>query len=139
MRRFVAFIALTVLLAGCATLSNQNKDKLRDQTLDDYAAALRWGDFASAYQFADPKLRDAHPLDAAAKKRYAAVEVAQYETDGPRAVDENTVKQSVQISLIDKASQSAYDVVDHQTWRWDPVAKHWWLESGLPDITPPAQ
>lgn len=135
MRRF-AVLAFTLLLAGCATLGSQSKDKLRDQTLDDYAAALRWGGFAGAYQFVDPKLREAHPLDEAAKQRYDGVAVAQYDTDGPRAVDDNTVEQNVQISLIDKASQSAYDIVDHQTWRWDPASKHWWLESGLPDITP---
>jgi hypothetical protein len=136
MRRFVAVLASTLLLAGCATLGNQNKDKLRDQTLEDYAATLHWGDFASAYQFVDPKIREEHPLDEAAKQRYNSVQVAQYETDGPRAVDENTIRQTVQINLINKASQSAYDIVDHQTWRWDPEAKHWWLESGLPDITP---
>lgn len=136
MRRFVAFFAVTLVLAGCATLANQNKDKLRDQTLDEYAAALRWGDFASAYRFVDPKVREAHPLDAAAKRSYKNVAIAQYDTDGPRAVDVNTVEQMVHISLIDKAHQSSYDVVDHQTWRWDPVGKHWWLESGLPDVTP---
>jgi len=38
--------------------------------------------------------------------------------------------------LIVKASQRVYSVVDHQTWRWDAKAKHWWLESGLPDISP---
>jgi hypothetical protein len=136
MRRFAAVLASTLLLAGCATLGDQNKDKLRDQTLNDYAATLRWDGFASAYQFVDPKVREAHPLDSAAKQRYNAVQVAQYDTDGPAAVDENTVNQIVQISLINKASQSAYDIVDHQTWRWDPEAKHWWLESGLPDISP---
>jgi hypothetical protein len=136
MRRFAAILAFTLLLAGCATLGDQSKDKLRDQTLDDYAAALRWGGFANAYQFVDPKLRNANPLDAAARQRYDSVAVAQYDTDGPRAVDQNTVQQTAQISLINKASQSAYDIVDHQTWHWDPAAKHWWLESGLPDITP---
>jgi hypothetical protein len=29
-----------------------------------------------------------------------------------------------------------YNVFDHQTWHWDAKAKHWWLETGLPDITP---
>jgi hypothetical protein len=136
MRRFVAVLAVTLLLAGCATLGSHSKDKLRDQTLNDYAAAVRWGGFAGAYQFVDPKVREANPLDAATKRRYDGVAVAQYDTDGPQAVDENTIEQTVQISLINKATQSAYDIVDHQTWRWDPEKKHWWLESGLPDITP---
>jgi hypothetical protein len=48
----------------------------------------------------------------------------------------NTIQQTVQISLIVKSSQTAYDIVDHQTWKYDPDTKRWWLESGLPDLTP---
>lgn len=138
MRRVFAVSALMILalLAGCATLGSHAKDEARDTTLGNYAATLRFGDFASAYQFVDPKVRDQHPLDAAMKKRYNAIEVGQYETEGPSADDENTIHQTVQISLVNKASQSAYDIIDHQTWHYDVAAKHWWLETGLPDITP---
>lgn len=136
MRRFAAALTITLLLAGCATLADQNKDKLRDDTLGDYASTLRFGDFASAWQFVDPKVRAEHPLDAAAKRRYNALSVGGYETDGPSAIDANTIQQIAQISLIVKSSQAAYDIVDHQIWKYDPESKHWWLESGLPDITP---
>lgn len=125
-----------LLLAGCASLQDHSKDKLRDDTLESYAATLRWGDFASAYQFVDPQVRAKQPLDAAAKKRYNAVSVAGYDAQPPTATGENTISQIAQISLIVKASQNSYDIVDRQSWRWDPVARHWWLESGLPDITP---
>jgi hypothetical protein len=136
MRRFVACLALTALLAGCASLSSHAKDDARDQTLGSYASTLRFGDFAGAWQFVDPKVRAEHPLDAAAKQRYNAVSVGGYETDGPSAIDENTVEQVVQISVIVKSSQTSYDVVDHQTWKYDPESRHWWLESGLPDLAP---
>ncbi len=141
MRVTIAVFSLSaaILLAGCASLQDHSKDKLRDDTLDSYAATLRWGDFASAYQFVDPDERAKHPLDAADKAKYNKVTVAGYDAQPPSATGENTLQQIVQISLIEKASQSSYDVVDHQSWRWDPVAKHWWLESGLPDITPPQQ
>lgn len=141
MRPFIMTTALlaVTLLAGCASLQDHSKDKLRDDTLDSYAATLRWGDFASAYQFVDPDVRAKHPLDAAAKAKYNKVTVAQYDAQPPSATDENTLQQIVQINLIEKASQSSYGVVDHQSWRWDPVAKHWWLESGLPDIAPTQQ
>lgn len=128
--------AMIALFAGCSTLGSHAKDQARDETLAQYGAALRFGDFASAWQFVDPKVREAHPLDAAAKQRYAAVEVGAYETDGPVASGENTVQQIAQISVVVKSSQASYDIVDHQTWQYDPVAKHWWLESGLPNITP---
>lgn len=128
--------SMIALLAGCASLGMDSQSLARDDTLGQYGSALRFGDFASAWQFVDPKVREAHPLDAAAKARYNQVEVGAYQTDGPVPVDENTVQQIVQISLVVKASQSSYDIVDRQTWHYDPVAKHWWLETGLPDITP---
>lgn len=132
----VFFLSGALLLVGCASLQDHSKDKLRDETLDSYAATLRWGDFASAYQFVDPGVRAKYPLDAAAKAKYNRVTVAEYDAQPPATTGENTLSQMAQISLIEKASQSSYNIVDHQSWRWDPVAKHWWLESGLPDITP---
>ncbi|HJU08994.1 MAG TPA: hypothetical protein VJ727_11000 [Rhodanobacteraceae bacterium] len=128
--------SMIVLLAGCASLGADNKSLARDETLGQYGSALRFGDFASAWQFVDPKVREAHPLNAAAKARYKQVEVGNYVTEGPVPVDENTVQQVVQITLVIKSSQASYDVIDHQTWKYDPAGKHWWLETGLPDITP---
>lgn len=141
MRAHIAVFSLVtaLLLAGCASLQDHSKDKMRDDMLDSYAATLRWGDFASAYQFVDPEVRAKRPLDAAAKAKYNKVSVAEYDAQPPSTTGENTIQQMVQISLIEKASQSSYNIVDHQSWRWDPVAKHWWLESGLPDITPQQQ
>ena len=128
--------SMIALLAGCASLGMDSKSLARDETLGQYGSALRFGDFGSAWQFVDPKVREAHPLDAAAKARYNQVEIGSYVTDGPIPVDENTVQQVAQISLVVKSSQASYDIVDHQTWKYDPESKHWWLESGLPDITP---
>ena len=134
MRRIVMAGALLLLLAGCATL--QNRNTLRDDTLDGYAAALRWGDFQSAWNYVDPALRAAHPLTAQQKALYNTVRVAEYDAQGLAASGPDTVTQTAQISLIVKTSQRVYDVLDHQTWRWDAKTKHWWLESGLPDISP---
>ena len=134
MRRIGIAGCVFLLLAGCATL--QNKNQLRDETLDGYAAALRWGDFQSAWRYVDPAVRAAHPLTPQQKALYDTVRVAEYDTPGPTATGPDTLEQTAQISLIVKTSQHVYSVLDHQTWRWDANAKHWWLESGLPDITP---
>jgi hypothetical protein len=131
--------SMIALLAGCASLGMDDKSLARDETLGQYGSALRFGDFGSAWQFIDPKVREAHPLDAAAKARYNRVEVGAYQTDGPMPLDENTVQQVAQITLVIKSSQASYDIIDHQTWKYDPAAKHWWLESGLPDIAPQQQ
>lgn len=133
MRRFAMLGAVLLLLAGCATV--QNKNNLRDETLDAYGAALRWGDFQGAWDYVDPAVRAEHPLTPQQKALYNTVRVAEYQAQGPVADGPDSIRQTAQISLIVKTSQRVYSVLDHQTWRWDAKAKHWWLESGLPDIS----
>ena len=134
MRQTMLAGAALLLLAGCATV--QNRNNLRDDTLEGYAAALRWGDFQSAWNFVDPAVRAVHPLTAQQKALYNTVRVAEYDASGPMADGPDTIEQTATIGLIVKSSQRVYSVVDRQTWHWDAKAKHWWLESGLPDITP---
>lgn len=134
MLRFIAMTCVlsVALVPACATLHGKNE--ARDHTLDGYAAALRWGGFEEAWTYVDPAVRAAHPLTAADKALYDSVRVAEYDTPGPVAAGPDRVEQTVQIELIAKTSQRVYSVVDRQRWRWDPQAKRWWLESGLPDI-----
>ncbi|HET7223742.1 MAG TPA: hypothetical protein VFI81_11130 [Rhodanobacteraceae bacterium] len=134
MRRTMLAGAALLLLAGCATV--QNRNNLRDDTLEGYATALRWGDFQSAWNFVDPVVRAAHPLTAQQKALYNTVRVAEYDASGPMATGSDTIEQTATIGLIVKSSQRVYSVVDRQTWHWDAKAKHWWLESGLPEISP---
>lgn len=134
MRRIVIAICTLLLLAGCATLQSSNRTKVRDHTLDAYAAALRWGGFETALSYVDPAVRAAHPLTPQQKALYNAVSVAEYETTGPIETGADTVEQTVRMSLIVKSSQAVRNLVDQQTWHWDANAKRWWLESGLPDV-----
>ncbi len=134
MRRIIAVTCVlsVALVSACATLHNKNRS--RDQTLEGYAAALRWGGFQEAWSYVDPAVRAAHPLTAQQKALYDSVRVAEYDTPGPVATGPDTIEQTVQIQLIAKSSQRVYGVVDHQRWRWDPGKNRWWLESGLPEI-----
>jgi hypothetical protein len=80
----------------------------------------------------------AHPPTSLDMARYAQVRVSDYnEVSGPVPVGENEVRQVVQIGLINIHTQSERTIADRQLWRYDPDNKHWWLESGLPDITQP--
>lgn len=134
MRRTVLCLAaLAALLGGCA--ANQRSNALTD-TLLAYANAVRWNGFPSAWQFVDPKLRKAHPLTALEQSRFQQVRVSDYdEGNGPVPDGQDTVTQVVKIGLINRNTQAERSIIDHQTWRYDPVAKRWWLESGLPDIS----
>jgi hypothetical protein len=86
--------------------------------------------------FIEPKERAAHPLTPLDMARFKQVRVSQYEEgNGPVPVGQNEVQQTVQIGLINVNTQTGRTIVDHQTWHYDETSKHWWLTSGLPDIT----
>lgn len=133
MRRLLVLVALlTLLLAGCAT--NQRSDALT-KTLNAYAGVVRWGDFGSALQFIDPKLRAQKAPSQLEMGRFDQYRVTGYD-DGQGAVPsgENEVRQVVAISMVNNNTQAERTVIDRQTWRYDPAAKQWWLVTGLPDL-----
>ncbi|WP_308420738.1 hypothetical protein [Dyella caseinilytica] len=135
MRRIAGPVLLSamLLLSGCAT--DKRGDALT-HTMIAYANAVRWDGFEAAQQFVDPKVRDAHPITDLDRERYKQVQVSDYDDgNGPIPAGENEVRQIVQISLTNVHTQAVRTIVDHQLWRYDPVKNHWWLESGIPDIT----
>ena len=135
MRRIpcIALLLSILLLAACAT---QERSHSLTTTLAAYGGVLRWGDFASAAQFIDPKVRADHPLSDLDLARYKQVRVTEYDDGaGPAPISPTEVQQTVRISVVNIHTQAERTVSDHQTWRYDEKAKHWWLASGLPDIT----
>lgn len=135
MRRVLSILALAslVVLAGCAT---QNRAETLNTTLTAYASTVRWGDFQSATIFLDPKTRADKMPSALDLARYKLVQVSGYDAgNGPVPDGENQVRQIVHINLVIVSSQSERSIVDRQTWHYDEASKHWWLTSGLPDIT----
>jgi len=135
MRRILTslFALSALLLGGCAT--DQRNQSLTD-TLNAYASTVRWGDFDSAQQFVDPKVREEHPVPPVEMSRYQQYKVSGYdEGNGPTAKGKFEVTQIVQINLVNVNTQSERTIVDHQTWHYDETGKHWWLVSGLPDIS----
>ncbi|TAL85632.1 MAG: hypothetical protein EPN69_00930 [Rhodanobacter sp.] len=135
MRRIPSILLMLslLLLAACAT---QERSQSLTTTLSAYGGVLRWGDFASAAQFIDPEVRAKHPLTELELARYKQVRVTEYNDDaGPVPISPTEVQQTVRISLVNIHTQAERNIIDHQTWRYGEKARHWWLTSGLPDIT----
>ncbi|OOG53913.1 hypothetical protein B0E47_12010 [Rhodanobacter sp. B05] len=135
MRRIPSILLMLsiLLLAACAT---QERSQSLTSTLSAYGGILRWGDFASATQFIDPEVRAKHPLTELDLARYKQVRVTEYNDDaGPVPINPTEVQQTVRISLVNIHTQAERSVIDHQTWHYDEKTKHWWLTSGLPNIT----
>lgn len=136
MRRILTLLVVlsSLLLAACPNTKSRTDEMTN--TLNAYGSTLRWGDFQSAAQFIDPAVRAAHPLSSIDIGRYKQVKVSDYDDGGgPVPLSQDEVQQTVHIGLINIHTQSERSIVDHQTWRYDKATKHWWLMTGLPDIT----
>lgn len=135
MRRvLIPFVALSMLaLGGCAT--DKRNDDLTT-TLNAYASEVRWGDFNGAQKFLDPKELQAHPIAPLEMARYQQYKVSEYDDgNGPTPSGKFEVRQTVKINLVNVHTQQERTVTDHQTWRYDETTGHWYLTSGLPDIS----
>lgn len=134
-RKSLLLLTVLALLAGCSLENTRSREKILDDTLKSYAATIRWGDFVQAEAFVDPEYRKTHPLTETDRGRYQQVQVSQYNERPPVVIDEDHISQTVEIGLVNVNTQRARSILDRQTWRYDAEAKHWWLTSGLPDIT----
>jgi hypothetical protein len=140
MHRRAALIAVlsTGLVAACANMSMQHiqsKETILEDTLKNYAATIRWGDMLQAQAFVDPAYRQAHPMSDLDMQRYRQVQVTAYNDQPAAPLNENEIAQTVEIGLVNVNTQQARSIIDHQVWRYDEKQKHWWLMTGLPDIT----
>jgi hypothetical protein len=128
-------VSASLALAACATDRMRSKTTVLDQTLREYAAAVRWRDMTAALDFIDPKLLAEHPPADVAVDRLRQVHISSYDEQPVVPVSEDEVRQVVRIELLNVNTQQVRSFVDRQTWKWDEEAKRWWLVSGLPDIS----
>ena len=134
-RRIVIAALLSVVVAACSMDKIKSKETILEDTLQTYAATIRWGDMTKALVFVDPKYREAHPLSELDMQRYRQVQVTAYEDEPATPVSATEVTQTVEIGLVNVHSQAARSIVDHQVWKYDEKEKRWWLMTGLPDIS----
>ena len=129
--RLMLILLLALLLGACATAVRN--DGLRAK-LYGYSSAVRWNEIDQALAFVDPAALAEHPFTEADRERWAKVQVSRY-YESPQGIDaDGRVTQTVQIELIDRATQTVRTIVDRQRWRYDEETETWWLETGLPKL-----
>lgn len=100
-----------------------------------WSAAIRWGDFEGAWNLLDPAYRATHPLGDLELARYKQLQVSGYRELGAQIAGDTAVRE-IQIGVVNRNTQIARDARYTERWRYDPVAKTWWVVSGLPDLSP---
>lgn len=124
-------LALSITLGACSATREQ--DKLLDATLDQYAAAVRWGSVDDTLAFLAP---DAVAPTKFERERLAQLQIAGYREQPPLVISATEVEQIVQIDFVNRHTQEGRSSVERMRWRYDATAQRWWLVSGLPKLNP---
>jgi len=133
MRLYAFLIAVLFGLAGCASMGTEG-NKLDEAQLA-WSGAIRWGDFEGATNLIDPTLRDKNPPTPVELERYKQVQISSYRDVGASAdLKGGSAVRDIQIGVINRHTQAERSLRYREQWRWDPVARRWWVTSGLPDL-----
>jgi hypothetical protein len=124
-------LVLALLLAACGYNAKQSP---LDEMLYSYAGTLRWSDFDRTPGYLDPLSLEVDPLDPLELERLKQYQVTGYDVRTANHVSDVEYEQIVEIRFVNKHTMAEKSIIDRQVWRWDPVAKRWWLSSGLPKL-----
>ena len=131
-------LILIIGLAGLPFVSHAASSLKADKALTDstlfYAKAVRWNDFELASESIDPLLANPEGYSEQEEQYYKRFEIVGYTAKYSVRLDVNSYMQRVELRFVDLDSQTEIVKTDRQTWRYDPVAKRWWLTSGLPKL-----
>ena len=129
-----ALLALLLALPAAAQALSRGQRNQLQQMQDNYAAAIRWGEFEQAWQLVDPDYRQAHPLSDLELQRYAQVQVSGYRDVGSSSDADGHVVRTIDLRGINRLTMAERSLRYQERWRWDAEAKRWWVADGLPDL-----
>lgn len=127
--RIISGILLILLLAGCQTLSERRQANELQNVLRNYEGVIRWGLIEQAKRFLPPD------AEFSSVKPAGTLRVTHYEViQGPSVLEEGKALQTAVIQYIFEESQVVKEIVDQQTWTYDPQVERWYLVSPLPSF-----
>lgn len=124
---------LVLGLSACASSGGRQMSAL-EQAQYAYSAAIRWGDIDGAWSQIDPAWKDAHPLTDIERARYKQIQVTGYKPVASEAPGEGLALRVVEIGVVNRNTMAERTMRYEERWRYDPLAKAWYVASGLPDF-----
>ena len=125
----IFFVCLT-LSAGCAAYSDMKKQDDFSETTKSYEKMIFWSNYDTADSFRDPQERETHPADIDELKN---IKVTSYSVKKVSvSEDQSEVRQTVEIGYYRVDEVTLKTIRDQQVWVYNPIAKRWYLQSGLP-------
>ena len=128
-------IPLAFALSAESCDETRGPEKVLKLTLRGYNSAWKWGKPEQLVAYQEPDWTTKHPDYKFQLERLAQYHVASYIETQTRRSAEDKVEQVVQIDLVNEHTQAVRSFVDRQEWKWDPKSQHWYLTTGLPDLS----
>ncbi len=127
----VALVA-ALMASGCAT--GNRVDREMGETMDRWAAHVRWGDFDTLVDFMHPDFLEENPVEDAELERLNDFSVSRYRVRQHLEVaGERAVERVAEIHLYHHGSAQERVIQHNELWRYDEDLDRWMLHSGLPD------
>jgi len=130
MTRLLALALAATLLAGCSAYQAKNEQLQLERLVRDYTKAVRWNDFEGAAIF----LRDRDgSLPAVDFERLKGIRVTNYEyTVTAPTPGSQEARMTAVFDYQMPATMTVRTVTQSAIWWFDPAARAWFLEGGLP-------
>jgi hypothetical protein len=125
-------VLLSLLVVGCASVSEMKKMDKFEETSHAYELAIRWSDFEMASSF----IKDQEDPDLAAQiEHLKQYQVTSYEVKRflPSA-EKSQVLVFADVQYFKRDSLIVKNYSHRQLWNFDPDKESWYLTSGLPDF-----
>lgn len=126
----LAWMVLAVMLTGCQSLSERKQSTRLQDVLRNYEGVIRWGSIDQARRFFRPD-----EGEEMVRKPLGDLQVTHYEVvQGPTMVEDNRAIQTAIIQYVFVDSQVVREMVDQQTWEYEPEEERWYLITPTPDF-----
>ena len=135
LKKYLLLMILCLIVSGQTNASSASKaQKSLDANLASYQLAVRWNDFEAAIGSLDPTIVREEGYSENIEAQFKNYQVTGYTLKSIAWPNELSYMQRVEIRYIEINTQIEKILVDKQSWRYDAVAKRWWLVSGLPKL-----
>lgn len=125
-------VLLSLLVVGCASVTEMKKMDKFEQTSHAYELAIRWSDFEMASSF----IKNQEDPDLAAQiEHLKQYKVTSYEVKRflPSA-EKSQILVFADVQYFKKDGLIVKNYSHRQLWNFDPDQENWFLTSGLPDF-----
>ena len=125
-------VLLSLLVIGCASVTEMQRKDMFEQTTDAYELAMRWSDFEMASTFLkdrqDPQI--ATQIENLKQFKVTAYTVKRYIP----SKDKTQVLMIADVQFFKINGLIVKNIIHRQLWELDKDKQSWVLTSGLPDL-----